>query len=94
MKSIYEMETIELIRTKQITLKKLTETKLEYKKQEGTILLTTDFKELGLTNEKMRAAYINEELFELKTRIKILENSVTILNDLLQLRFIEQGGEI
>ena len=93
MKSIYEMEIIELIKTKDVALNDLSEALLEYKKEEALILLTTDFKELKLTNDKMRNAYVTEQLFSLKTRIKALENSLTIINDLLKLRFIERGGE-
>lgn len=58
--------------------------------QETALLLNTDFKAEGLTNEKQRTAYINNKLREkkeeidwLKYDLTILENDVTILNDLL-----------
>ena len=59
--------------------------------QENALLLNTDFKELGLTNEKQRSAYINdkvrpkkEELDWLKYDLQILEDDLSITNDLLQ----------
>ena len=59
--------------------------------QETSLLLNTDFKELGLTNEKQRTAYINdklrakkEELDWLKYDLQIFENDVEIINDLLK----------
>ena len=58
--------------------------------QETSLLLNTDFKELGLTNEKQRTAYINdklrtkkEEMDWLKYDLTILEDDVEIINDLL-----------
>ena len=63
--------------------------------QETAILLNTDFKAEGLTNEKQRTAYINdklrpkkEEIDWLKHDLTILENDINILNDL-----INQKGE-
>lgn len=58
--------------------------------QETALLLNTDFKELGLTNEKQRSAYINDKLREkreeldwLKYDLTVLENDIIILNDLI-----------
>ena len=58
--------------------------------QETSLLLNTDFKELGLTNEKQRTAYINDKLREkreeldwLKYDLTVLENDIIILNDLI-----------
>ena len=59
--------------------------------QETSLLLNTDFKELGLTNEKQRTAYINdklrtkkEEMDWLKYDLTILTDDVEIINDLLK----------
>ena len=59
--------------------------------QENALLLNTDFKAEGLTNEKQRTAYINdkvrpkkEELDWLKYDLQILEDDLSITNDLLQ----------
>ena len=89
MKSIYEMEIIELIKTKDVALNDLSEALLEYKKEEALILLTTDFKELGLTNEKMRTAYVTNALINLKESIELHKNSLNIVNDLIKLRLQE-----
>ena len=58
--------------------------------QETAILLNTDFKAEGCTNEKQRTAYINDKLREkkeeldwLKYDLTILENDIEILNDLI-----------
>ena len=59
--------------------------------KETELLLNTDFKELGYTNEKQRTAYVNsqlrqdkEELDWLKYDLTILEDDVEIINDLLK----------
>ena len=58
--------------------------------QETSLLLNTDFKAEGLTNEKQRSAYINdklrakkEEMDWLKYDLTILTDDVEIINDLL-----------
>ena len=58
--------------------------------QETALLLNTDFKAEGLTNEKQRSAYINdklrakkEEMDWLKYDLTILTDDVEIINDLL-----------
>ena len=43
---------MELIQNKDLVQYRLTELEIEYKKQEAELLFNTDFKELGLTNEK------------------------------------------
>ena len=68
--------------------------------KERTIILTTDFKELGLTNEKMRNAYVNEKLSDFKVKIDVQKHRITskkddieIINDLIQLNELELQGE-
>lgn len=58
--------------------------------QETSLLLNTDFKAEGCTNEKQRSAYVNDKLREkkeeldwLKYDLTILENDIEILNDLI-----------
>ena len=95
-KCLYDYNAEELIRNKDIVQFRLHEFEMDYKKQEAELLLTTDFKELGLTNEKMRNAYITKELLYLKGSIDLHKNSLNIINDLLKLRLTEltlQGGE-
>ena len=92
MKTIFEMTAEELIRNKDIVGFRLRELEIEQMKKESEILLTTDFKELKLTNESMRKAYINKETMHLKEAIKAHKHSLEIVNDLLKLR-MAQGGE-
>jgi len=92
MKTIFEMNEEELIRNKDIVGFRLRELEIEQMKKESEILLTTDFKELKLTNESMRKAYINKETMHLKEAIKAHKHSLEIVNDLLKLR-MAQGGE-
>ena len=93
-KCLFDYDAEELIRNKDIVQLRLHEFEMDYKKQEAELLLTTDFKELGLTNEKMRNAYITKELLYLKGSIDLHKNSLNIINDLLKLRLTElQGGE-
>ena len=83
-----KMEFLEYIKIKKaeiITLKHLITLK------ETELLLNTDFKELGLTNEKQRTAYINDELrLEkqnldwLKYDLQVREYDVEIINDLIR----------
>ena len=68
--------------------------------KERNILLTTDFKDLGLTNEKMRSAYVNKQLSDYKVKIDVQKHRITskkddieIINDLIQLNELELQGE-
>ena len=68
--------------------------------KERTIILTTDFKELGLTNEKMRNAYVNEKLSDFKVKIDVQKHRIAskkddieVMNDLIKLHELEIVGE-
>lgn len=88
----------ELIDIKKLTLKKIEQKKAQIilltqtiKSKEHKLLLTTDFKAEGLTNEKMRNAFISEELFDekvkldwLKYDLTVYEHELQIINDLIQ----------
>lgn len=89
MKCLYDYNAEELIRNKDIVLMRLRELEIQLMKAEAEILLNTDFKELKLTNESMRKAYINEETMHLKEAIKAHKHSLEIVNDLLRLRIKE-----
>ena len=93
MKCLFDYDALELIRNKDIVQYRLTELEIEYKKQEAEILLNTDFKELKLTNEKMRTAYVNNQLIDLKEAIEQHKNSLNIVNDLIKLRLQEVKPE-
>ena len=92
-KCLFDYDVLELIRNKDIVQYRLTELEIEYKKQEAEILLNTDFKELKLTNEKMRTAYVNNQLIDLKEAIEQHKNSLNIVNDLIKLRLQEVKPE-
>ena len=89
MKTIFEMNAEELIRNKDMVLFNLNQVQHDYLQKESDLLLNTDFKELGLTNEKMRTAYVNKELADLKFSIDAHKHSLNIINDLLKLRLTE-----
>ena len=79
-----------LIRNKDIVLLRLTQLEIDLMKKEADILLNTDFKAEGLTNEKQRTAYVNSKTVELKEAIKAHKHSLEIVNDLLKLRLQEE----
>lgn len=78
-----------LIRNKDIVLLRLRKLEIQLLKKEADILLNTDFKAEGLTNEKQRTAYVNQKTVELKEAIKAHKHSLEIVNDLLKLRLKE-----
>lgn len=90
-KCLFDYDILELIRNKDMVQYRLTELEIDYKKQEAELLLTTDFKELKLTNDKMRTAYVDKQLIGLKEAIKLHKNSLNIVNDLIKLRMKEIG---
>ena len=92
-KCLFDYNAEELIRNKDIVLFRLRELEIALMKKESEILLTTDFKELKLTNESMRKAYINKETMPLKEAIKAHKHSLTIVDDLLKLRMQEVKSE-
>ena len=55
---------------------------------------------MGLTNEKMRNAYVNEKLSDFKVKIDVQKHRITskkddieIINDLIKLHELEIVGE-
>ena len=92
-KCLFDYNIMELIRNKDIVQYRLTQKEIEYKKQEAELLLNTDFKELGLTNEKMRNAYVTNALIDLKESIELHKNSLNIVNDLIKIKLMEVKQE-
>ena len=82
-----------LIRNKDIVLLRLRELEIQLMKKETELLLNTNFKELGYTNEKQRTAYVNSQVIDLKEAIKAHKHSLEIVNDLLKLRLLEVKKE-
>ena len=75
---------------------KYQDAKVELQTQSDKLLLETDFKSMGLTNEKQRNAYMKPLLAELEDKkeeatanVKFYENKLKILNDLISLRKME-----
>ena len=92
-KCLFNYNAEELIRNKDIVLLRLRQLEIKLLKKESELLLTTDFKAEGLTNEKQRTAYVNSKTVELKDSIKAHKHSLEIVNDLLKLRLIEVKKE-
>ena len=90
-KCLFDYDVEELIHNKDVVQFRLTKLEIEYKKQEAELLLNTDFKELKLTNDKMRTAYVTNALIDLKESIELHKNSLNIVNDLIKLRM--KGGD-
>ena len=90
-KCLFDYDVEELIRNKDVVQFRLTELEIEYKRQEAELLLNTDFKELKLTNDKMRTAYVTNALIDLKESIELPKNSLNIVHDLIKLRM--KGGD-
>ena len=90
---IYDMTCEELIQNKDYCLTELTLAQNDLMKKENELLLNTDFKAEGCTNEKQRTAYVQERVTTEKARVDGYKNSLTILNDLLKLRLMEMNQE-
>lgn len=103
MKCMYDFDIKDLIQLKELRLKELRTKQWELltkedeiRNAESNLLLKTDFKELKLTNEKMRNAYINDvlhkqkfELTQLKHEVKQNEDVLKIIDDLIGFRMAE-----
>lgn len=97
---LFHMTAMELVEAKLYTLQKYRVKQSEIIELENEILdtknklwLTTDFKAEGCTNDKMRNAFVEDELKEEKTNLKLLEfdlnkfkDDLTIINDLLKIK--------
>ena len=92
-KEVFKMNALDLIRTKDELVLDYNDFMEEYRETEAKLLLETDFKELKLTNEKMRTAYINQKMATDKAVRQSYEHSIDIINDLLRLRMKEVKPE-
>ena len=102
-KCIFEFNAEELIQLKEKRLQEVTSKHYEVisretdlKNAENELYLQTDFKELKLTNDKLRNAYVSKatsdarlKLDIAKYELKTQENLLAIINDLLKLRMQE-----
>ena len=88
-KEIFKMNTLDLLKTKDNLVLEYNDFMDEYRETEAKILLGTDFKAKGCTNEKQRTAYINQEMATDKSVKASYEHSIDIVNDLIRLRMKE-----
>ena len=87
------MTAEELIQNKDYCLTELTIAQKDLMKKENELLLNTDFKAEGCTNEKQRTAYVNQKVTAEKAKVDGYKNSLAIINDLLKLRLMEMNQE-
>ena len=99
LKALIKAKSDALILLRELELE-LLNAKHDLADKERIILLSTDFKELGLTNEKMRNAYVNEKLSDFKIKIDVQKHRIAskrddieIINDLIQLNELEMKGD-
>lgn len=99
LKALIRAKSNTLIQLRQIELG-LINAKHELKVKERKLILNTDFKELGLTNEKMRNAYVDEQLNNDKIKIDVekhriasKKDDIEVINDLIKLHELEIAGE-
>ena len=106
-KCLYDFNAQELIQFKEQRQKeiesvyfKLVTAELDLRNIENSLWLNTDFKAQGLTNDKMRTAFVSEntreirfEINTLKYELKQQENLLIIINDLIRLRLQEVKQE-
>ncbi len=105
--AIFEFGMKELIRSKSDALLELRHLELtlinakhELAIKERNLLLNTNFKELGLTNEKMRNAYVNEQLSGDIIKIDVIKHNIAskkddieVVNDLIKFNELSMKGE-
>lgn len=100
---IFDLDAEQLIQLKRMRLDEVESKYYEVlsretdiKNAENELYLNTDFKELKLTNDKLRNAYVNKATAEDRLKLDIAkyelkqhENALIIINDLLALRMKE-----
>ena len=99
----YDMDALQLIQLKEMRLTELRSKyydlitkEREIKNGENNVLLNTDFKSLGLTNEKQRTAFVQDgsrkdrfELDQIRYAYEQQKDDLIILDDLIKLRLQE-----
>ena len=99
MKALIKMKSENLIILRGLE-KDLLKTELDMAAEERNLYLNTDFKELGLTNDKLRTSYVNDQLSDFrfdiamkKHDIQSKKDDIEIVNDLIKLNELEIAGE-
>ena len=98
-KALIKMKSDSLIILRDLE-KDLLKTEHDLAAEERNLYLNTDFKELGLTNDKLRSSYVKDQLSDFrfdiamkKHDIQSKKDDVEILNDLINLKELEIAGE-
>ena len=105
--SLYELNALNLIKLKQQRLEdmeskyyEVISRETDLKNAENELYLQTDFKELKLTNDKLRNSYVSKATNELRLKLDLAkyelkqqENLLIIINDLIALRMKEVKTE-
>ena len=105
--NIYDFDVENLIRSKKLRQDecesryfKLLTAEQDLKNAENQLWLNTDFKAQGLTNDKMRSAFVSDAVSDLRLKVafakyelKLHENSLILINDLIALRMQEVKPE-
>lgn len=99
MKKLIKSKSNALIELRHLELN-LIHAKHELAFKERDLLLNTDFKDLGLTNEKMRNAFVNEQLSgdiikidTIKHSIASKKDDIEVVNDLIKFNELLMKGE-
>ena len=99
MKKLIKSKSNALIELRHLELN-LINAKHELAFKERDLLLNTDFKDLGLTNEKMRNAFVNEQLSgdiikidTIKHSIASKKDDIEVVNDLIKFNELLMKGE-
>ncbi len=99
LKALIKAKSDALILLRELELE-LLNAKHDLANKERNLFLTTDFKELGLTNEKLRTSYVNSQLNDYQVKIDVQKHRIAskrddieIINDLIKLNELEMKGE-
>ncbi len=99
MKALIKMKSESLIILRDLQ-KDLLKIELDMAAEERNLYLNTDFKKLGLTNDKLRNSYVDDQLSDFrfdiamkKREIKSKKDDIEIVNDLIKLNELKLAGE-
>lgn len=99
LKALIKMKSDNLIILRDLE-KDLLKAECDLAAEERNLYLNTDFKELGLTNDKLRNSYVNDQLSdskfaiaEKKHEIQSKKDDIEIIKDLINFKELEVTGE-
>lgn len=89
---LFDLNEKDLLIEKENQLNNLRETEMTLLKMEwflsdleNKLYLETDFKDLKLTNDKLRKSFVDEKTKEYSTKIDIIKNQIKIIKDSIEL---------